>query len=361
MEMAENDIVRYLSERFSEPVRIKVIRELPGKTTGPGEMKKFGYGRPCLVLCTVGGKRKRFVFHRIRPNSFGREREDDRAAAVWLDFQTFNTLPRHVPAIDMVALEDDGRMTTLGHARELVLVTVFRKGSTYAGDLVRIRDEGVLGDIDLRRAEKLAAYLAQIHQFRFNDPAAWRRRLRDLVGHGEGIMGLADSYQAEAPGVTEKYLRSLEEMANRWRWRLKAVPNRLCQVHGDFHPFNIIFEKDDIFWVLDRSRGAWGEAGDDVSCLAINYLFFSLQRSGSLEGPFRRLHDLFWMSYLAYRPDDGLERVVQPWFAWRALVLANPLWYPDISEDVRRKLLNFAQRVLKTRRFDFQKVNEYIS
>jgi hypothetical protein len=32
---------------------------------------------------------------------------------------------------------------------------------------------------------------------------------------------------------------------------------RLRQVHGDFHPFNIIFEEEDKFWVLDRSRGEY--------------------------------------------------------------------------------------------------------
>lgn len=361
VEINEAEIVRYLSEWFSEPVRVKIVRELPGKMGARGDVKKFGYGRPFLVVCTVGGRRKRFVFHRIRANSFGREREEDRAAAVWLDYQTFNALPRHVPAVDMAALEDDGRMTSLGHARELVLVTMFRRGIPYARDLIRIRDGETLRDIDLRRAEKLAAYLAQIHQLRADDPAAWRRRLRDLIGHGEGIMGLTDSYRTDMPGITEKDLCSVEEMANRWRWRLKNTPGRLCQVHGDFHPFNIIFEKEDIFWVLDRSRGAFGEAGDDVSCLAVNYLFFSLQRYGELKGPFLELHDLFWTSYLAFRPDDGLERAVQPWFAWRALVLASPLWYPDIPEGARRKLINFALNVLKTERFDFRKVNEYIA
>lgn len=42
------------------------------------------------------------MFQRIRPNAFGREREDDRVAAVWLDFKTLNRLPRHVPAVNMV-------------------------------------------------------------------------------------------------------------------------------------------------------------------------------------------------------------------------------------------------------------------
>ncbi len=361
MEITETEISRYLSALFSGEARVVEISELTGKTARDAEMKQFGYGRPVMVLCVIGGKRKSFVFHRIRPNAFGREREDDRAAAVWLDYQSFNNLPRHVPAIDMAALDDAGEMTSLGRARELVLVTVFKQGVPYAHDLMRIRDEEDLTPLDRRRVQKLASYLSQIHQLRLDEPMLWVRRLRDLIGHGEGIMGLTDSYKTDTPVLSEKDLRSIEEAANVWRWRLKGVKGRLCQVHGDFHPFNIIFEKEDMFWVLDRSRGPWGDSADDVSCMAVNYLFFSLQRYGRLDGPFRELHDLFWRSYLSFCPDDGLPYVVQPWFAWRCLVLASPLWYPDISDDVRARLFQFIRRILKVKRFDYRKVNEYIT
>jgi aminoglycoside phosphotransferase (APT) family kinase protein len=44
-------------------------------------------------------------------------------------------------------------------------------------------------------------------------------------------------------------------------------------VHGDFHPWNILFQNDCDFAVLDRSRGEWGDPADDVAPLTINYLF----------------------------------------------------------------------------------------
>jgi hypothetical protein len=361
MEITKNEVSRYLSERFSADVRVEKMADLTAKTATDREMKRFGYGRPFFVLCKVGGKRERFIFHRIRPNAFGREREDDRVAAIWLDYQSFNNLPRHVPAVDMIAVRNNGELRSIRDARELVLVSAFKQGIPYAHDLTRIRDEGTLGPLDRRRVEKLASYLAQIHQLRLDEPMLWVRRLRDLIGHGEGIMGLTDSYKTGALGPTEKDLRSIEDAANAWRWRLKDISGRLCQVHGDFHPFNIVFEKEDMFWVLDRSRGPWGEAADDVSCMAVNFLFFSLQRYGRLDGPFKEMHDLFWKTYFSFRPDDGLPYVIQPWFAWRCLVLASPVWYPDISDDVRIALFQFMRRVLKTKRFDYRKVNEYIA
>jgi aminoglycoside phosphotransferase (APT) family kinase protein/plasmid stabilization system protein ParE len=354
-----DEVKRYLQRRAGASVQVEAVRELRGEATGATALKRFGYGRPLLVEYQVEKRTIREVFHRIRRNAFGRERDDDRAAAVWLDFQTFNHLPRHVPAVDMIVRTGQGTLRSIHSAEELLLVTTYRPGHLYADDLVRIQEENSLRPLDARRAEELAAYLARIHQVKQDDPMLWRRRLRDLVGHGEGIMGLTDSYPTDVPYVNESELRWIEEAANGWRWRLKPQSHRLSQVHGDFHPYNVLFRGLD-YDLLDRSRGEWGEPADDVSCMTINYLFFSLQRSGQLEGPFRELHDQFWEHYLTLRPDPELLDVIQPWFAWRALVLASPVWYPTLAEDTRRKLLTSARRVLSTERYDHQQVNQYL-
>jgi len=51
---------------------------------------------------------------------------------------------------------------------------------------------------------------------------------------------------------------------------------------------------------------------------------------------------------------------IQPWFAWRALVLASPIWYPDIREETRRRLFTFARRVLESERYEWRDVNQYL-
>jgi hypothetical protein len=94
--------------------------------------------------------------------------------------------------------------------------------------------------------------------------------------------------------------------------------------------------------------------------MTINYLFFSMQRYGWLDGPFVKLYTTFWETYLAQNPDDELLSVIQPWFAWRALVLASPQWYPTLEEAVRRKILTFARRVMAKRSFEWQQINRYL-
>lgn len=360
MQIELGELERYLATRHATSVHIQDIRPLGSDESGPHTLKQFGYGQPILITYRVNDQDKQEVLHQIRRNAFGRERNDDQVAAVWLDYQTFNRLPRHVTAVDMLVHTTENNVQSIRTADGLLLVTTYQPGSLYADDLVRIRDEGIVQPEDVRRVQALATYLAQIHQTKHEDTDLWQRRLRDLIGHGEGIMGLTDSYPSGVDYAPESRLRHIEEQANRWRWRLKPLHHRLCQVHGDFHPFNIVFNDEGDFYVLDRSRGEWGEPADDVSCLVVNYLFFSLQRAGRLERPFLELHDVFWQQYQTLQPDEELTAVIQPWFAWRALVLASPIWYPTLADEVRNKLLNFASQIMTVERFDYRQVNRYL-
>ncbi len=360
MSLDIQEIREYLEKRHSMNVEIEQVKQLGGEATGAAAIKQYGYGHPLLISYCVENRREEVVFRYAPCNIFGRERDSDRWSAAWLDYSTFSKLPRHVPALDIVTHFKCGGLQSLQAVDDVLLVTAYRPGVPYAEDLARIRDGGEVRDIDVQRAESLATYLAQIHKVKRDDPALWRRRLRDLIGHGEGIMGLTDSYSVSKTFVSDEELCRIEEMANRWRWKLKPLSHRLSQVHGDFHPFNVIFAQDTEFYLLDRSRGEWGEPADDVSCMSINYIFFSLQRSGRFEGGFRVLHDRFWETYLSHHPDDEIMTVIQPWFAWRVLVLASPLWYPTISEEIRRMLLSFAIRVMSEDCYDYREVIRYL-
>jgi hypothetical protein len=122
-----------------------------------------------------------------------------------------------------------------------------------------------------------------------------------------------------------------------------------------------LFQTDHEFVVLDRSRGAWGEPADDVSALSINFIFFSLQQQNSLRGVFRVLFDIFWENYLQHTQDIELGRVIQPFYAWRALVLAHPVWYPKLRDETRAQLFAFIENILAEDWFDPQAINHYLA
>jgi hypothetical protein len=191
------------------------------------------------------------------------------------------------------------------------------------------------------------------------NPALYLRRARELVGHNECIIGSLDSYPADVDGIAADQLEAIEHACIRWRWQLKKHTSRLRQIHGDFHPWNLLFQDGVNFVVLDRSRGEWGDPADDVACLTLNYVFFSLQNSERLEGGFERLFSRFWRRYLDATNDDELRVVVAPFFAFRALVMANPVWYPRLPARVRSKLIAFVKAVLDAPALDPTCVNEY--
>lgn len=361
MQPKHEQLEQYLSQIHGRPVLLTAVTVLGGGRTGAAALKAFGYGRPLCLTYQMDGQSHQAVLRQVVGNGFGREMPSDRVAAVWLDFHTFSQLPGHVAAQDMIGVAGNGRLHSLGHLQDVWLLTDYAPGQPYADDLARIRDEDTADEMDAARALALATYLARIHAVKQHNPLLWRRRLRDLIGHGEGIMGLTDSYPADFALATEQDWCALEAAANEWRWRLKPLFHRLSQVHGDFHPFNILFPPNSLTPAfIDRSRGEWGEPADDVSCLTINYLFFALQRHERLVGPFWDLYAAVWQRYLAESQDEELLTVIQPWYAWRALVLASPQWYPTLTEGTRRTLLTFARRVLAEPVFNWQMINDYL-
>ncbi len=69
---------------------------------------------------------------------------------------------------------------------------------------------------------------------------------------------------------------------------------------------------------------------------------------------------LFYREYIKKTGDTGLLKVVAPFYAFRGAVVANPIFYPDISKAKRRKIFNFVHNILEAKSFNPDKVNEYI-
>lgn len=389
MHISKQALEQYLRERWGPDAAVRSFGPL-GDVQSRRVLKGFGYGSPVIIEARVEGRARRMVLETMRPGPHGHEHMADRAHAMLWDYATYNHLPRHVQALDVGTFTTNGRIRSVGDAREFFVLTEFEKGEEYQKDLARIARTGRLERQDLARARALVDYLVEIHQVKKRAPDLYRRALRDLIGHGECLMGVVDSYPTgkgrvheekslfrqdrggrvrQRPGragvkevsfITPALLESIERRANAWRWRLRDKTGRLAQVHGDYHPWNVLFRKGTDFSVLDRSRQEWGEPADDVTSMTINYLFFSLRRWGDLRGPFERLFRLFWDRYLEGTADHGVLEAAPPFFAFRGLVVASPVWYPTLDLRVRRALFNFIENVLDQPRFDPARVNEFL-
>lgn len=354
----ESKVRAYLESRFGGDVRV-VGLTLLGQI-GTADVKGYGYGVPVKVDYELGGRRQSAVLETVTPGSFGHEHMADRAQILLWSHSAFNALPEHARSLDVGGFRRDGTLASVRDIEEFFILNEYVTGEGYYRDLERLRDGGELRDEDVARADALCDYLVRIHSVRGPDPTLYLRRARELVGHNECIMGILDSYPPKVDDITMDQLKAVEHACIDWRWRLKSFEHRLCQVHGDFHPWNLLFQDGAHFVVLDRSRGEWGDPADDVACLTMNFVFFSLLRSERLEGSFEALFSRVWHRYLAATGDEELCTVVAPFFAFRALVMASPVWYPRLPGTVRHKLMAFVQAVLHAPAFDPARVNEYL-
>jgi hypothetical protein len=322
-------------------------------------LKTGGYGVPARITLRLrDGTQAMVVWHTASPNEFGHDRRSDRAQELLLAFDTFDRIPGHVRAHDVGAVLPNGQLVSLRRSGEFYLLTAWAPGTPYAEDLRRIARDGEVHSEDISRCDALAGYLAALHVPANASPAAYTRAVRDLLGHGEGVFGVVDAYPPDTPAAPPERLAAIERRCLEWRWRLRGREARLCRIHGDFHPFNVLFTDGASFAPLDAARGCVGDPADDVACMALNYVFFALDHPASWKSGLGPLWRRFWRIYLGRRSDSELLDVAPPFLAWRALVMACPRFYPDVSPEARETLLHLAERALDAQRFDTDSVEE---
>jgi hypothetical protein len=328
------------------------VEPMSAEASEASEHTLVGYGEPLLIRVRVSnGTTKELVFHSASSGPLSQQHRADRASSLLLSYDTFWQVPRHAHAVDVGAVRADGSgLVSLKGTGEFYLLTEFVPGYVYADELRGIAQRGDLLAKDVERTVELALYLAELHA-RQSNHELYRRGIRDLIAGTDGIFGTIDAYPADAPGVPRMVLERMERLCQPWRWKLRDYEHRGARIHGDFHPFNIVFS-DTGLRLMEARRGAFGEPADDVLCLAINYVIFALLWPGTWRSCFRRLWNTFWNTYLAETGDHELLEVAPPFLLWRTLALANPLWYPATPAPLRERLLALAEQTITAPRFD---------
>ncbi|MFO0754104.1 MAG: aminoglycoside phosphotransferase family protein [Thermodesulfovibrionales bacterium] len=357
----EKALKEYLFREFTGVRRVE-IRKLGAGVQGAGFLAS--------VMAEEG--ERSYVVKALIPEGLGHDYPSDRAAVFLLDLDEYKNLPRHVRAVDVLAEWEDGTLHSIGGGIEYYLLMERAEGTDYFTDLAGFAEKERLVPPDRERIRAMAAYLAGIHAVKKESRALYWRKVRDTVGHGECLMGVFDTY----PDGTLSYaeMAEIEKGCVEWRARLKPKCHRLSLIHGDFHPGNIWFKpggglsapgagKDagTDFVLLDRSRGPWGDPADDITALAINYIFFSVIRHGRVTGPYYEGLALFFEEYGRLSGDEELCEVLAPFFAFRGVVVANPVFYPALSAETRAKIFSFVRNVLAADRFEVENVNAYLA
>jgi hypothetical protein len=353
------DAVRdYLTTTLgTDTVDLIAMRQL-GAREGDIDAKGFGYGVPVEIECRVDGALRRFVVSRTHPaHGFGHDYAADRAWQALYGHAAYNSFPSHVRSLDVGFVRASGELVSTADATEFFQLVEKAEGVLYWHDLDRLLRGGDVTPLDMARADALGRFLAYAHSEKRDEPALYERRIRELVGHGECVMGIIDSYPHPYALLPSDVCEGLERDFVAWRWRLRTRTHRLSRVHGDFHPWNLLFREGTDFSVLDRSRGEWGEPADDVAALAVNYLFFGIRAMTTSAGrrsveAFRRLFQRFLGAYLAASGDADLVDTLPPFFAFRLLVVAHPRWYPGLADSTRRELIVGARAMAACTRFD---------
>ncbi len=360
LEVDDVELEAYLSRLYGKPVRLLKTEKL-----GEG-FHNAGF----RLSLQVGDVEKRIVMRVVRGDTgWGHDYLGDRAAVLILQHRLFNAAPRGTssPSVDVAAILADGTIASVGSGVEffnLVEEVTAQDGRPYSDDLFEIARRRSLTERDRRRCLAAARYLVDLHSVKARNDHLYRRHIRDLVGHGEMLMGVADSYPDPATlGWTSRAeLAEIEVKAVEWRNRLKYLGHRLCRIHGDYHPFgNIRFRADDTLMALDQSREEFGEAADDISALTINYIFFSVWHLGDFTGPFEELLHTFFREYLDRTSDRDILNVLPPFYAFRGLVVTHPFYYPDMEYAKRRMMMNFIRNVLDAERFEPASVKGYLA
>lgn len=358
IELKVQSIEAYLQRAFGPDARLIKAGDI-GNLDEQG-MKGFGYGKPLLIHYQIGDECREAVLSVMKGDKYGHQFYWDRAAILMFQFETSAHMERHVRPIGLGYVDREGSLVPLDGPREFFILNEKLQGYDYFLDLDRIR-RGDFRESDVETAREFARWLARVHSVKLDDPHLYYRRIRNLIGSSECILGLVDeAYPHPYPPFDDGRFKALEKRLIDWRWKLKGYAHRLSAVHGDFHPWNVLVADDGEFSVLDRSRGEWGEPGGDLVTMAVNFLLWSLYDHDRLNGHFETLYRAYMSEYIEQTGDSEVFEVIAPFFVFRGLVIASPEWYPDHPESVRMRLFNALVNVLEDDVFDWENINKYM-
>lgn len=345
--ITRDQLKKFLEEHSNQKVEILKTSKL-----GTGFMAA-GY----RIDFKTNGENKKVVIRIISPVDFSNDYAADRMASFWIQHHSSKLLPSHIKSLGIIGVNKRTKgIGVVDHYDEFIQVLEWAEGEEYFVDLEKIIKEDRASDDDFKKVILLSDYLVKIHKKKFRGAkdqalSLYKRHTRDYVG-SRFMIDVLDTYPTEISFTSWDKLHKLVFEVYKYREKSKNNFLRLSKIHGDFHPGNVRFKDKNKFIILDASRAIWGEPADDVSCLGINYLWYSLRQTGKFKGIFKELFDTFWNNYIKKTGDQEINTILPLFIAIRSVVLKHPLYF-SVNDKIRKKLLAFAYHSLK--KGDFEK------
>lgn len=360
VDLKEGSLKRYLDSVFDGSITNIKIQKLGEGCVGTGFALDFN----------VDGKPHKKILKTLFTSNLGMDHFSDRAGSLLLAHSHYAKIPNHIESSDVCGITKDGEIISVGEAQEFFILMEEAKGKDMFADFQRIAKTNILTNEDKEKILQLSNFLVKLHQEKptQNQESLYKRSLRNLVGGNTSIMSIIDMYPQHLEWVSPEELNQLIEASIKFWGTHRFKQERLCHAHGDFHPGNIWFRNKENFTLLDRSGQTYGEAADDLTAFSINFIFYALKEKGEFSGATKEGFDLFWKNYLSKSGDKEILDLAPPFFALRAMIVANPVFYndeffgsPEKAHQVRRTLFNFALRTMTAGRVDLRKVNSYFN
>ena len=358
MELKEEGLRRYLESIFDGNITEIQIQKLGEGCVGTGFALNF----------KVDGKPQKKILKTLFTSNLGMDHFSDRAGSLILAHSHYGKIPNHIASSDVGGVTKDGEIISVGKAQEFFILMEEAKGKDLFADFQRIAKTNVLTPEDKEKILLLSDFLANLHREKptENQESFYKRCLRNLVGGSTSIMSIIDMYPQHLGWASSEELNQVVQSSIKFWSRHRFKPERLCHTHGDFHPGNIWFRDEKNFTLLDRSGQTYGEAADDLTAFSINFIFYSLKERGEFSGAMKEGFDLFWNNYLSKTNDVEIVNLAPPFFALRAMVVANPVFYndnffgsPENAHKVRRALFNFAFQMVQEGKCNLGKIEAY--
>ena len=210
------------ARRFSEYLS-RVFGAAPGSVRLT-PLGRGSHGRGYRARFIRDGIGRNVIIKTLDKNiGLGHDYPADRASVFLLATESYGKFPSHVKALDVLSLQGDGALKSIAGGHEYYLIMEEGEGTNYFQDLRDMKGKPKLTRRDRDRVSALAKFLAKANSKKKDAPELYFRKVRDIIGHGECLMGVFDTYAMDNNFTNSAEMAAIEKACVDWRAVLRRI------------------------------------------------------------------------------------------------------------------------------------------